>query len=206
MSLLRFHWLRHAPPINPRNICYGANDIAVDLSDLPSFSKQSVRIPFGASWYVSFSNRAYLTASKLAHMHGDNEISLNVELDLTEQSFGSWAGLPAAEIRKRPEYALYRLDPENVSLPGGENLGRLFQRVVPAIYKIIDKKPEGGDIAVVGHGGTIRAAISEATGIPMKQTLKMSIDPLSLSVITYDLDKKAHGKNPWTLESMNLKP
>ena len=59
--------------------------------------------------------------------------------------------------------------------------------------------PQGGDVVVVAHKGTIRAALHHAAGIDLKDTLRLSIDPLSITIVEY-----ANAR--WTLRRMNMTP
>ena len=183
--------------------------MAVDLSDVAALRRQAMRLPQGADWKASPLPRTMDTATALlGHRPAGDiaRISIEPRDRLKEQSFGDWVGRPRLSLRNDHAFKLYMTDPVHVAPTNGENLAVFSHRVEGDIAQIIQSKPEGGDCVIVAHAGTIRAAVSLATGLPMNDLLRRAVTPLSLSVIAYDPDKKAHGKNPWTLESMNLTP
>lgn len=207
MSLLRFFWIRHAPPVNPDDLCYGQADIGVDVSNDSAFASQARKLPAHALWVASPLTRTVQTAQKLAQFH-DNAQSIVLATDhrLIEQSFGRWEQLNRTAMRADPGFAPYSADPEHIAPPGGESLIDLAARVTPAIDALIAAHPKGGDIVLVAHGGTIRAALHHATGLMMQDTLKLGVSPLSLTEIHYDPARLRHHRNPWTLEGLNIKP
>lgn len=199
MSVLRFHWMRHAPPINPGDILYGA-DIPVDLSDKTLLANQAAKLPRNAEWFASTFERAPLTGRSVAAYHPDAAtILITPHPGIVEQSFGDWEGRCRKDLRKDPDFILYSNDSEDARPPNGESLNDLANRVGPEIDKIVKARPEGGDVVMCCHGGVIRAALHHATGLPMGKTLKFAIDPLSISVIAYHHGKK----NPWKVLTLN---
>ena len=207
MSVLRFYWLRHAPPINPGNLCYGQADIAADISDDAAFTVQASRLPLNATWVASPLIRTMDTARKLAAFHANAQsITITTERALIEQSFGDWEKLTRPEMRVHATFPAYNADPGTVAPPNGESMDTLAARVIPAINDLIAAHPTGGDIVLVAHGGTIRSALHQATGLSMRDTLNLGVAPLSLSIIQYDTRRIRHNKSPWSVESLNIKP
>lgn len=199
MQTLRFYWVRHAPPVNPGNLCYGA-DMDVDLGDDAALQKQASLIPSGATWYVSPMDRAWKTATALSARHPDRgRIVLHIEHDLREQSFGDWVNLPRASLPARPGFAAYRADPENNAPPNGESLKDVSRRVSAVIDSMTARHQQGGAICIVSHKGINRAALHHAMGTPLVDTLKIASDPLSVTILAYDRQK-------WTLDALNLAP
>lgn len=199
MTMLRFYWVRHAPPINPGDICYGA-DMDVDVSDHAALQKQAALIPAGAQWHISPMHRAWKSAAALSDHHPERDrIIFHVEQDLREQSFGDWVDLPRAALRAQPGFSAYMADPENNAPPGGESLKNVAQRVGSVIERLVAAYPQGGDICIVSHKGINRAALHHTLGIALKDTLRISSDPLSVTMIDYDFQK-------WSLRQSNLKP
>lgn len=207
MKPLRFYWLRHAPPVNPQDLCYGQADIAVDLSDDAGFARQAKCLPLKAQWLASPLTRTMDTARKLAQFHEDAaSITIASDPKLIEQSFGRWESMNRTQMRADPGFPAYQADPAGTRPPGGESLTDLAARVKPAINHLIAANPAGGNIVIVAHGGTIRAALHQAANLPMQDTLRLGVSPLSLTVIEYDPRKLRHNRNPWSVESLNIKP
>lgn len=207
MKPLRFFWIRHAPPVNPLDLCYGQADIGVDVSDDAAFARQAKNLPLHATWMASPLTRTLETAKKLAQFH-DNAQTITIATDsrLMEQSFGRWEKMSRTAMRADPGFPPYNADPAQIAPPGGESLIDLAARVNPVIDTLIAGHPQGGDFVIVAHGGTIRAALHQATGLAMQDTLRLGVSPLSLTVLHYDPRKLRYHKNPWSLESLNLKP
>lgn len=197
---LTFYWLRHAPPVNPYDLCYGS-DMDVDVSDRNALKVQAARLPLGATWHHTLMPRTLKTARALAGHHPESAtIAFRTAAALSEQSFGAWTGLSRSDMRKHPAFPAYIDNPEHVAPPMGESLLDLAARVKTDLDL---KIREPGDKVIVSHAGTIRAAIHIATGISMKHALKYAIEPLSLTIIRYD---PARLENPWRLMATNLKP
>lgn len=207
MGILRFYWLRHAPPINPQDLCYGQADIAADISDDAAFARQAARLPADAQWLASPLSRTMDTARKLAQFHANAQaITIAQAPNLIEQSFGRWETMTRLAMRADPAFAAYNADPAAVAPPGGESLVTLAGRVIPVINDLISAHSKGGDFVIVAHGGTIRAALHQATNMPIQDTLRLGVSPLSLSIIQYNPAKLRNNRNPWSIESLNIKP
>lgn len=208
MSILRFYWLRHAPPVNPQDLCYGQMDIGVDLSDDAAFEQQAKQLPPNSVWLASPLGRTLKTAEKLAAFHENAKtITIATDPSLMEQSFGRWETRSRADLRNDPDFIAYRKSPETIRPPEGESMNTLASRVIPAIDALVTaNRKKGGDFVMVAHGGTIRAALHHATGMAMADTLRLGVAPLSLTVIEYDMRKLRQNRNPWVLASLNLKP
>ncbi len=84
---------------------------------------------------------------------------------LREIDLGTWSGHTSAELQ-----ALYPDDfariaaGEDIPRGGGESIRAMRQRVVTAVERIIAEHP-GATIAVVTHGGCIRALLSHAVSL-----------------------------------------
>lgn len=207
MKPLRFYWLRHAPPVNPLDLCYGQADIAVDLSDDDAFARQAQRLPNGAQWLASPLTRTLETAQKLARFHANaRTITIATNRDLVEQSFGRWESMTRTQMRGDPGFPPYIADPAQTPPPGGESLSDLAARVTPVIQNLVKSNPLGGDYVIVAHGGTIRAALHHAADLPMQDTLRLGVAPLSLTIIEYDAQQLRHNRNPWSVNALNIKP
>ena len=92
--------------------------------------------------------------------------------DLAEQHLGEWQGL-----ERRAFYAERRIGTHTLWFagaeerpPGGESFADLVDRVSPAIERL-NEEHRGRDIVAVTHGGTIRAALALALGIPLQAAL-----------------------------------
>jgi alpha-ribazole phosphatase len=103
---------------------------------------------------------------------------------LREMSMGRWEGLTAAEIKRRePErFAEWMAHVGEFPFPEGESLSDLEARAWPAFESIADAHP-GRAIAIVAHGGTNRALICRALGLPLGRILALGQDYGALTVL-----------------------
>src|SRR4029453_13671690 len=103
---------------------------------------------------------------------------------LREMSMGRWEGLTAAEIKRcEPEKFAEWMGPRaGFPFPGGESLPDLEARAWPAFESIVDAHP-GRAIAIVAHGGTNRALICRALGLPLGRILALGQDYGALTVL-----------------------
>ncbi len=125
-------------------------------------------VPFEAL-YTSPLRRARETADLIAEPHG-----LPVQLDerLRERNVGEWVGLTLDEARARaPE--LFKGDWRQAGAPGGEPQAALAARVAAALADIVAAHPQG-TVALVSHGGSLSALLTQVLGIPITRTVSFS--------------------------------
>ena len=120
--------------------------------------------------------------------------------DLREMAMGRWEGLTADEIRARePEaFADWMGRIGEFPFPEGESVPDLLARAGPAFDAIVAGAP-GRAIAIVAHGGTNRALLCRALGLPLGRLLALGQDYGALSV----LERAGDG---WALHRLNEGP
>lgn len=122
-----------------------------------------------------------------------------VDADLAELDFGSWAGQDPHDLWQRePERleAWYR-DPASDAPDGGEPFDAMQQRVVAVLERLV----AAGERAVVfTHGGPIKAAVLHALGAPPAAMWRLDVSPCSVTEL--------HGRpgGGFTLASCNVPP
>jgi probable phosphoglycerate mutase len=117
--------------------------------------------------YTSPLGRARDTATALAHRAG-----CDVELreDLKEMAFGSWEGLRPDEVAVRYPDAWTAIYDEGRDLPrggNGETFGAAGARLTASLAGIAAAHP-GQRVAVVSHGGALRAYAASLLGIAFR--------------------------------------
>ncbi len=119
---------------------------------------------------------------------------------LREMSMGRWDGLTAAEIEAREPDAFTRWmsGVGQFAFPGGESVADLVERAWPALERIADTH-SGEAVAVVAHGGTNRAILCRAVGLPYERLLAFGQDYASLTQL-----ERAAGR--WSLRRLNEPP
>jgi broad specificity phosphatase PhoE len=134
------------------------NDIGRRQAQLMAQRLQREEVQFDAI-YSSDLARAFQTAWELGA-----QVRVPVQLlpPLREIDIGEWSGLTTAEIKQRFPVE-FRLMEEGQDVPrgGGETLAALMRRIINVVEVTIRRHP-GKTLAMVTHGGCIRAALSHA--------------------------------------------
>jgi len=203
MTVTRWWWIRHAPVPNPEGRCYGQGDRDCDVSDLESFRGLSAMLPRGAVLVTSDLIRTRKTAAAIA----DAGLELPepiAEPTLREQSFGDWQGMRYEDIwASRGGRHPYWLAPAYERPPSGESFADLLARLAPTVHRLT-REHAGRDIVSVGHGGTVRAALSIALGMHPESALAFTIENLSLTRIDHVAGSSETGH--WRVVTVNQLP
>lgn len=119
---------------------------------------------------------------------------------LREMAMGQWEGLTAAEIEAREPggFAAWMSGIDGFQFPGGESAPDLIRRVWPA-FEGISAAHAGEPVAVVAHGGTNRAILCRAIGLPFDRLLAFGQDYGAVSVL------ECRGRR-WSLRRLNEAP
>lgn len=180
--------IRHAPIADSGRLA-GRLDLPVDLSDQAGLAAVAARLPPGAMLTSSPARRCLMTAEAL--IAGS---AARVDERLWEQDFGEWEGLDHGAV---PD--LGPLAPEALAghcPPGGESFRDLCARTSPAL---LDLARRGGAQVVIAHAGTVRAALSLATG-SVAGALSFQVAPLSLT--RFHVSAEGH----WSVAEVNWQP
>lgn len=147
--------------------------------------------------YASDLERARRSGEIIAAPHG---LTPRILPALREMAMGRWEGLTADEIRAREPDAFrdWMTRIGEFPFPGGESLPDLLARAGPAFDHIVGASPAGA-VAIVAHGGTNRALLCRALGVPLDRLLAFGQDYGALSV----LEDSADG---WMLRRLNERP
>lgn len=161
----------------------GATDVALSARGERQCRAQAERlrgVPLAAV-YTSDLVRARRSGELVAGPHGLAPVAVPA---LREMAMGRWEGLTAAEIEAR-EPDLFRAWMAHVGdfpFPGGESVPDLAARAWPA-FEALAARHAGEAIAVVAHGGTNRAVLCRALGMPLGRILALGQDYAALSVL-----------------------
>ena len=171
MTLQTRLWLiRHAPVSGPPGMLHDL-EAPADICDIAALSRLRAQLPADRSAITSSARRAQETARALG-------LEPRVEPAFNEQDFGEWTGRTHDELRRAlgAAYDDFWHAPASNRPPGGETFVEQIARVRGAI----DALP-AGDVIVVAHGGTIRAALAIALDIAAEAALAFVIDPWLLT-------------------------
>lgn len=150
-----------------------------------------------AALFTSDLTRAARTGAFIGAPHGLRPVTLPA---LREMAMGRWDGLTAAEIERREPEAFrdWMSRVGEFPFPEGENLGDLVARAWPA-FETIAAEYRGRAVAIVAHGGTNRALLCRALGVPLARILAFAQDYGALTVLE-------HAAGRWALHRLNERP
>ena len=118
--------------------------------------------------YASDLERAYKTAEPIARTHG---VEVQQDPAFREIDQGEWEGLHVDEIRRRwPD--LWGPARHYSARPGGESPGRVRERALAGLARVVSAHPDG-TVVVVSHGGTIRWISAEALGYDDRRSARI---------------------------------
>lgn len=145
--------------------------------------------------YSSDLNRACETAEAIAGAHG---LSIVTDARFRECQFGEWEGKTVDEVKAG--YPLlfeeYCKDSIKNRAPGGERLEELQLRVIEALNEIAGRHPND-TIALVTHGGPVKALICHVLGADLSAFRHLRPDNCGISILIHSSDDK------WYLDTLN---
>jgi len=136
-----------------------------------------------AAVYTSDLGRAEETARIIAAPH---HLSSIADPRLREVYFGAWEGYTIDEISGRwPDlYAAWRNNALETRPPDGETLEQIQLRVEAFVNDIVPQYPDH-QIAIVGHGGSLRAIVAMALSADLAIFRHFHIDHGAISVVQW---------------------
>lgn len=180
--MTRLLLIRHGEPEDDaRGRCYGRLDIGLSPTGAASAERlaESLRDVALEKVYVSPRRRAVQTAAAL----GGTPI---VDDRLRELDFGELEGRTYDEIeREQPRFFREWMEtPTLVRFPGGESYAELRERVSFAVDDVVAAHA-GRIVALVSHGGVIRAALAVALGLPDDRAFALDVGYGRISVVDW---------------------
>jgi broad specificity phosphatase PhoE len=162
-------------------------------AELDRLARRLASTPLAAV-YASDLARTRRSAHILAAPHG---LPVTLRPELREFAMGEWEGLTAEEIRARaPDaFAAWMADVGHFQFPGGENLEQVATRSWAA-FQAIAAAHEGARVAIVARGGSNRAIVCRALGMPLDRLLSLGQDYAALTML-----ERVNGA--WSLALLN---
>ncbi len=181
---LRLWLIRHAPVAGPKGVIHGL-DAPADTSDAATLAALRTKLPDHAAVFASPSVRTLATAAALG-------LRPVAEPRFSEQDFGDWTGRRHDDLAREPGEAY---------VSSGARLGTADRRAARALPSrsrgcATGLQNPAGDVVLVVHSGTIRAALAIALELTPEQALRFTVEPLSLTRI----DRVAGG---WRVVGVN---
>ncbi|WP_315837116.1 histidine phosphatase family protein [Bradyrhizobium prioriisuperbiae] len=170
-SIARFWLIRHATVDGPRGVIH-APEAPADTSDVAAFAALRNVLPLAPA-FCSPARRTRETAIALG-------LDPTIAPAFREQDFGAWTGRRHDDLAAEMGDAYRAFWDASASNrpPGGESFVDQIARVRNGLQELPD-----GDVILVVHSGTVRAALAIALDITPDNALRFVIDPLSLTRI-----------------------
>jgi alpha-ribazole phosphatase len=134
--------------------------------------------------YSSPQRRAISTAEILSLVTNVNYIPIE---GLEEINLGEWEELSWAEVKEKypTEYEEWYINRRYTKPPKGESYQDMLQRVLTAIYKIINENCD--DVVIVAHSAVIMCIQCYITNTPFDEMMKFKTDNTSITEIDSEL-------------------
>lgn len=128
--------------------------------------------------------RTRQTAQAVAKAH-DKAIQVTSDKAFIECDYGDWSMKKLSSLAKKPLWQTVQLHPSGAVFPRGESMAAMQHRAVDGIRRWNAKVGERGVYLVVSHGDVIKSIIADALGMHLDNFQRISVDPASLTVISY---------------------
>jgi broad specificity phosphatase PhoE len=108
---------------------------------------------------------------------------------LVDFDAGTWEGRPHDEIASSEEYRSFLRNPVDRSIPGGEKLIDVRDRVIAAVSQALSDNELGANILLVSHAGPLRVLLSHYLGMDLAHYHRLRLSPASLSVLRFESEE-----------------
>ncbi len=177
---MKLHLIRHTSLDIPSWVCYGQSDVDVSENfhaECDALKEKLAHIRFDAV-YASPLQRC----TKLAEALNLGEVQTDHRLK--ELHFGDWEMQPWDSI-PRDVFDVWANDYANSAPPNGETFSVLHARS-KSFVEDVSNHSCGKEVAVITHGGVIRAILADVLNMPLKGLFRMVIDHASVTRISFD--------------------
>ncbi|NOT15005.1 MAG: alpha-ribazole phosphatase [Methylotenera sp.] len=177
---MHLYLIRHTSLNIAPNICYGQSDVDVSNHfqvEQKALAEKIAHIQFDAI-YASPLQRCTKLAQAL------NKGTIQLDSRLRELNFGDWE-MQVWDAIPRVLFDAWAADYANLSPPNGESFSQLHVRCKSFVEEV-SQHLHGQHVAVVTHGGVIRAILAEALNMPLKGLFRITIDHASVTQISFN--------------------
>jgi len=126
--------------------------------------------------------RAKETADIIASKH--EGLSTEIDDGLAEIDYGDWIGRTFDDIEACDTglWMAYKTNPSDVSLPGGESILEVKERVSKSIDSIL-KRFNDGKVVLVTHADIFKLTLLHLLNLELETLMKFTIDNCALSIV-----------------------
>jgi len=191
--------LRHAPVLLAPGICYGASEVAVDLTATEQVARDFSRHPaLGSLLLTSPSHRAQQLAQALRAQRPDLQ-GPEVDPRLSEIDFGFWEMHAWAQI-PRPAIDAWVADFGDHRFGGKESTQQVIDRVALAVDAMNERQV--AEAVWVTHAGVIKAIQFLKTNAGRRSIASAAEWPAqSVSFGDWTMVEISAGKDGWTCQA-----
>ncbi len=104
---------------------------------------------------------------------------------LIEVNFGAWQGRPYKQLEKLKLWKTIQTTPSRVTFPAGKSFITAQQRIVASLEEIASAMGENDMAVCFSHCDPIRLALAYFLNMALDDFQRLSVDPGSLSVISF---------------------
>ncbi len=176
---MRLTLIRHTALQVPAGVCYGQSDVDVAASfvdELDLLHRKLFENEFDQVYSSPLQRCAKLAAAL-------NKGVPALDARLSELDFGDWEMLAWDDI-PRDVFDVWAHNYAHIAPPNGETFSQMQARVLEFLAEV-QSLHVGGNIAVVTHGGVIRALIAHVLNMPLKGLFRFHIDHGSVTQLEF---------------------
>jgi probable phosphoglycerate mutase len=110
---------------------------------------------------------------------------------LNDFDAGKWEGRGYDDIAATDEYRRFIQNPIEQSIPGGERLTDVRDRIVSAVTQALTDNELGAHIIIVSHAGPLRVLLAHYFGMALADYHRLRLSPASLSLLRFESERGA---------------
>lgn len=171
--------IRHTALQVPQGICYGQSDVDVAASFIEELG--TLRTKLQGEQFIRIYSSPLQRCAKLANALEHGEPVLDARL--AELHFGDWE-MQAWDDIPRDVFDVWAHNYAHIAPPNGETFSQMQQRALDFLAEA-QAQHAGQDIAIVTHGGVIRALIAHVLNMPLKGLFRFKIDHGSITQLEF---------------------
>jgi alpha-ribazole phosphatase len=179
LQRLKLTLIRHTSLQVASGVCYGQSDIDVAASFMDEAAQLKTKL-------VEMTFDAVYTSPLQRCVKLANALNLGDSIEdyrLAELNFGDWE-MQAWDAIPRDIFDDWAHDYANKAPPNGETFSQLQQRGLRFLEEM-QKKHADKNVAVVTHGGLIRALLAHVLNMELKGLFRFSIDHASVTQLDF---------------------
>jgi len=138
--------------------------------------------------YSSPLKRAVDTAKIINETNKGKNLKIIIRENLKEMHFGKWEGMKFEQLGREfhDEFQQWLKDPYNYCPTGGESFRKVKKRAIEEIEKIVKESEDGGNVAVVTHGGIILSILVYWLQIPLPRWRSIVLNQGAMNIAVID--------------------